>query len=251
MPEGAQECANCGGSLAAADLSSTRDKDVPPPAPPYSPGRPGSPMRRGTPLQRLLARVRGILFTPRAEWDVIAGEPVTARDLYIGYVAPLAAAGAIASLIAAAFVGVSVPFEERSRLGLGPATVGAVAHFILTFAIVFGAAKIVDWLAPTFGGQRDRMRALQVTAYSFTPAWVAAALAIVPTLSAIATVIGLYALYLLYLGLPTLMHAPVDKSLGYTVVVVICTFALMVIVAIATGLLLTAFAPIETGALRV
>jgi hypothetical protein len=251
MPEGAQECANCGASQTVAALTSSREKDVPPPAPPYSPGRPGSPMRRGTPLQRLLARVRGILFTPRAEWGVIASEPVTARDLYVGYVAPLAAVGALASLIAAAFVGVSVPFEDRSRLGLGPATIGAVAHFILTFAIVFSVAKIVDWLAPTFGGQRDRMRALQVTAYSFTPAWVAAALAIVPTLSAIATVIGFYALYLLYLGLPALMHAPIDKSLGFTVVVVICTFVLMVIVAIATGLLLAAFAPIETGALQV
>ena len=251
MPEGAEECAKCAGSNAAAALSSVQEKDVPPPPPPYSPGSPGSPVRRGTPLQRLLARVRGILFTPRAEWDVIARERVTTPDLYIGYVAPLAAVGAIASLIAATFVGVSVPFEDRSRLGLGPATVGAVAHFILTFAIVFGVAKIVDWLAPTFGGQRDRMRALQVTAYSFTPAWVAAALAIVPTLSAFATVIGLYALYLLYLGLPALMQAPVEKSLGYTVVVVICTFALMVIVAIATGLLLAAFAPLETGALQV
>ena len=251
MPEGATQCAKCGAVRSDATTSSRIPKDVPPPPPRYSAGVPESPTAPATPLQRLLLRVRGILFSPRSEWRVIATETATSADLYLRYVAPLAALGAVGSMIGAAFVGVSVPFEDRARLGLGPAAVGAVVHFILTFAIVFIVSKIVDRLAPTFGGTRNAMRALQVTVYSFTPAWAAAAMAIVPALSAIAMVIGLYALYLLYLGLPALMQAPVVKSLGYTVVVVICTFMLMVIVAIATALLLAAFSPVDTGTIRV
>ena len=101
------------------------------------------------------------------------------------------------------------------------------------------------------GGRRDARRALQVTAYSFTPTWVAATLVVVPALGAIAAFIGLYGLYLFYLGLPALMRAPADKSLGYTVVVVICTIVLTIAVALATGILITLLAPGETGTVQV
>jgi hypothetical protein len=133
---------------------------------------------------------------------------------------------------------------------LGGAVAGALVHFVVTFVIVFGVATIVNALAPTFDGRRDRLRALQVTAYSFTPAWVAASLTIVPALGAIATLIGLYGLYLLYIGLPVLMHSAVDKSLGYTVVIVICAVVLSVAVTMASALLLDMYiAPEDAGAL--
>jgi hypothetical protein len=198
----------------------------------------------------LIARVKGILLAPRSEWRVIASEDPTPADIYLRYVAPLGAIGAIASIVGAALLGVSMPFEDNVRLSLPAAIVGTLVHFALTFAIVFVVANIVDRLAPTFGGTRASMRALQVTAYSFTPAWVAAVLAIVPALGAIAGFIGLYGLYLLYLGLPVLMHAPVDKSLGYTVVVVICTLVLTIAVALTTALLLGTFVPAQPGTVQ-
>jgi hypothetical protein len=226
-------------------------KDLPPPPPEYAspPPRPADRSGLGS-LGRLAARVKGILFAPRAEWPLVAREDTSAARIYLAYVAPLAAIGALAAIVGAAYVGVALPFENVARLRPGAAVVGAFAHFLLTFATVFVVALIVDRLAPTFGGQRDARRALQVTAYSFTPAWVAAALAVVPALGAIAGFVGLYGLYLLYLGLPVLMHAPADKSLGYTVVVVICTIALTIAVALSTGILITLFAPSETGTVQ-
>jgi len=249
MPDGATKCANCGTPASVAPNHVA--KDVPPPAPKYAapPPRPGDRTSLGA-LSRLAARVKGILLAPRAEWPVVAAEDTSAGRIYLRYVAPLAAIGAIASVVGAAYVGVSLPFENVARLHVGAAVVGALAHFLLTFAVVFVVALIVDRLAPTFGGQRDPRRALQVTAYSFTPAWVAAALAVVPALGGIAGLVGLYGLYLLYLGLPVLMHAPADKSLGYTVVIVICTIVLTIAVALTTGILIAIFAPPETGTVQ-
>ena len=43
-------------------------------------------------------------------------------------------------------------------------------------------------------------------------------------------ILGLYSLYLLFLGLPALMKAPEDKALGYTAVVMICALVLFVVV---------------------
>ena len=42
---------------------------------------------------------------PGAEWRVIASDPTSARDIYLGYVAPLAAIGIIAAFIGSTVIG--------------------------------------------------------------------------------------------------------------------------------------------------
>jgi hypothetical protein len=240
VPEGATICGNCGTSIAAGapETAAGAPGADAAPAPPRSGGAGPTP---GTTTGAALAsfvidRVKALLLTPRTEWPRIADEPTTAQDIYLRYVAPLVAVGVLASLIGGVLIGIPVPMLGTVRLGLGAALGGAILHFVLTFVAVFVVAMIVDALAPTFGGQKNALRALKVTAYSFTPAWVAAILTIVPALGFIAALIGLYGLYLLYLGLPVLMRAPEDKALGYTVVVVLCAIVLNIVVAALTGL---------------
>ena len=187
-------------------------------------------------VNRLVERVKAILLRPRTEWPVIADEASTAQDIYLRYVAPLVAIGVIASFIGNVVVGMPVPLLGTIRLGIGAALGGAIVHFVLSFISVFVIAMIVDALAPTFGGTKDPLRALKVTAYSFTPGWVAAILTILPMLGFLAALISLYGLYLMYLGLPVLMRAPNDKALGYTVVVVLCAIVLGIVVSAVTGL---------------
>ncbi len=42
-------------------------------------------------FNKLFARVKGILLTPKTEWPAIASEPTTVADLYKGYIIWLAA----------------------------------------------------------------------------------------------------------------------------------------------------------------
>ena len=102
--------------------------------------------------------------------------------------------------------------------------------FGLSFLQVFLIAWLVDTLAPTFGGQKDSLAALKVTAYSLTPGWIAAVLNVIPILGVLGILAALYGLYLLYLGLPVLMRNPKEKSIGYTVVLVICAIVLSALV---------------------
>jgi hypothetical protein len=252
LPDGATFCAVCGaptddGASPSAPPEPSRygpKFDVPPSAPAY--GRAlgsGPPPAAGTASGRLIARIKAILFSPKREWIVIAGENPPPAHVHLRYVAPLAAIGAIASLVGSAFVGIPVPLHGMVRLSLPAAFAGALLHLAMTFITVFVVATIVDALAPTFGGQKGARRALQVTAYSFTPAWVASVLTIFPALAPLAGLLGLYGLYLLYLGLPLLMRAAPDKALGYTVVIVLCTVAVSVAISIASGLVLSALLP--------
>ena len=49
-----------------------------------------------------------------------------------------------------------------------------IVNYAVSLPMVYVMALIVDALAPSFGGQKDRLQALKVIAYSSTAVWVAA-----------------------------------------------------------------------------
>ncbi|HEX3632291.1 MAG TPA: YIP1 family protein [Casimicrobiaceae bacterium] len=183
----------------------------------------------------VFARVKAILLMPSATWPVIAAEPSAAGAIYGRYVAPLAAIGVVAALIGHTVIGYNVPLLGHMRIGIVAGLGEAILGYLLSFVSVFVIAWLVDVLAPTFDGQRDPLRALKLTAYSYTPAWVAGVLQLVPALGVLALLAGCYGLYLLYLGLPVLMRCPQEKSLGYTIVLILCA----IVVSVAIGVLST------------
>jgi hypothetical protein len=180
----------------------------------------------------LVARVKGILLSPKSEWEVIDTESTTTSALYTGYIIPLAAIPAIAGFIGLSVIGYSLlgsPYKQPMAAGLER----AVVQFVLALAGTFVLALIIDALAPTFGGQKNQIQALKVAAYSSTASWVAGIFMILPMLS-ILGILGLYSLYLLFLGLPTVMKAPQEKAMGYTVVVIVCAIVLYVVIGAVT-----------------
>lgn len=183
----------------------------------------------------LIARVRNILLTPNQEWQVIDREAAETGDLYAGYIAPLAAIGPIASFVGMAMIGVRLPLVDHSfRVPLGSAAVYAVAAYALSLISIFVLALVIDALAPTFAGKRDRAQALKVAAYASTASWIAGVFALVPFLSFLG-LLGIYSLYLLYTGLPVLMKTPEEKAPGYTIVVVIAAVVLWAVISFAAG----------------
>jgi len=191
------------------------------------------------------ARVRNILLTPNTEWPAIAEEPTPPGDLVTSYVIPLAAIGAIAGFIGGSIVGMSLPFLGTYRVPIMTGLVGAVLAFVFAIVGVFILAFIINALAPTFGAQQDSNKAFKVAVYSYTPAWIAGVLQIVPALGILGVIAALYGLYLLYLGLPALMKCPKDKAVGYTAVVVVCAIILSFVVTTITALVV---APAGLGA---
>ena len=63
----------------------------------------------------LVERARRIVMQPREEWPVIAAETATVRDLYTGYIMPLAAIGPAASFIGLSVLGIRLPFAGTIR----------------------------------------------------------------------------------------------------------------------------------------
>jgi len=170
----------------------------------------------------LLARVKAIIMTPRAEWPAVASESSDA--LALRYVAILALIPALARLIGGWLIRGYTPFL--------PALIGAVVAYALSLAVVFAVALVVDRLSPKFDGQRSHSNALRLTAYSFTPVWLAGIFLLVPGASFL-VLLGLYGFYLMWTGAPLLMQVPRDKALLYIVAVAACAIAFDVAVRVA------------------
>jgi hypothetical protein len=185
---------------------------------------------------KLIARVKGILLSPRTEWPLIAAEPASIGSLYTGYILILAAIPAVIRFISSSLIGVAVPFLGYYRVDIGTGLTIAVVTYALSLIGVFIVALIVEALAPTFTGEKNRVQALKVVAYSYTASWVAAIIGIIPGLGLLSALVGLiYGLYLLNLGLPFTMKCPPEKSIGYTVVTIIAAIIVGIVLNLVIG----------------
>jgi hypothetical protein len=172
---------------------------------------------------KLVERVRALLLTPRLEWKVIEQEPKTSSDLFIDYVAILAAIPEVARFIGQSFIGDYAPIV--------PSLVRMVVVYLLTFVMVYIIACVINLLAPRFGGQKNFSNSLKLSVYSHTPLWLAGIFLLIPGLNFL-LILGLYGLYLLWTGLPLLMQVPDEKALPYAAIVTACALVPAVVLAI-------------------
>jgi hypothetical protein len=176
----------------------------------------------------LVERVKAILLSPNTEWPVIEREPDSVRDIFVNYVAILAAIPAVCGFIGTAFVGFSL-MGTTIRVPIGSALISAIIGYVLTLVGVYVLALLVDALAPTFNGVKNMNNAIKLVAYAATPSWLAGVFALIPSLSFLG-IVGLYALYLFYLGLPVMMKSPREKTVVYTIAVVVVGIIIGVII---------------------
>jgi hypothetical protein len=184
----------------------------------------------------LVERAKNIIMQPKAEWAKIATEPHTVQGLYTQYVMILAAIPAVASFIGLSLIGYS-GFGVAYRVPIGSGIAYMVVGYLMSLATVYVLALIIDALAPSFGGQKNFNEAIKVAAFAPTASWLAGIFNIMPALS-ILGLLGLYSLYLLYTGLAPLMKSPPEKSIPYTVVIIIAALVLAVVAGAIAGLVL-------------
>ena len=184
----------------------------------------------------IVDRAKNIILTPKTEWPVIAGEEPVAGQIVSGYVIPLALIPAVATMLGYGLVGRGMFTSFSMGIAL------AIVSFVVAVAGVYLTAFVIDYLAPNFGSQKNFGRSMQLVAYSYTPAWVAGILTIIPVLGVLVLIASLYGLYILYLGFPHTMKTPQDKVVSYMVVsIIVLIIVYFVLTAILTMIVLGIF----------
>ncbi len=183
----------------------------------------------------LLQRVLDILMRPRDTWLQIDAEDGNPARIYLGYLVFLAAIPAVAGFIGYSLIGVGA-FGISVRVPVVQGLVSMVVGYVLSLAMVYVLALIANMLAPRFQAQQDMGSAFKLVAYASTAGMLGGVFSILPSLAMLGLLAALYSVYLIYSGIPVLMKAPQEKTVGYTAALVVCGILAGIVVGLATSL---------------
>ena len=165
----------------------------------------------------LINRAKNMLITPKTEWVVVAAETPNAGQIVMGYVVPLAIAGAIAAFIGFGLIGLGF-LGSSTSWGLFYALILLINSILSVYITAF----VVDALAPSFGSEKNFGRSMQLVAYGATPTLVAGLFMILPVLAGIILLVAVvYCIYLWYIGLAPVKKTPEDKQVAYLIVSIV------------------------------
>jgi len=185
----------------------------------------------------LIERIKNILLKPTTEWETIKKEDHMVSDLFTQYALKLAAIPAISGLIGFTLFGYSYGFGSY-RPPFGSNLKWAISMYVMSIVGVYVLAFIIDFLAPTFGSKKHLPTSMKIVVFAYTAAWVGGIFNLVPALSILGAIAGIYSLVLMYKGLQIVKEVPKNKMVGYFVTVIIASL----IVYGVTGAIITRFA---------
>ncbi len=166
----------------------------------------------------IFKRAINIMFKPKSEWDAVAKETPRIPMLIFGYALIFSIITVVSMLIGYGLVGrrfhsIFGGFTWHRDFYSG--TIESIVFILGAFTAIIVGALIINILAPAFKSEKNFGRALQLTTYSFTPVFFAGALYVLPFLSVLANLTGLYGIFVLLMGLPVMMKTPKNSQIGY------------------------------------
>jgi hypothetical protein len=183
----------------------------------------------------IVERAKAMVLSPAAEWRRIEPESGDAGYLFANYAAFLAAIPPICEFLRRGVFGWAGPRFHHMHHGFFSSLFGGIVHYLVTFAVLYAMAVIIDALAPTFSAFKNQQNAMKLAVYSMTPVWLAGVFALIPGLAFLRLLALLYAIYVFWLGLPILMKSPAGKTGPYALAVVVSAIILLIVVSAIVG----------------
>ncbi len=194
-------------------------------------------------MKALFEKIRDLIFKPKQTWEAIDQDPVTTKQLVYAYLLPLAAIPAIAFFLGYSILGIRIPFSGVYRMVWWQALITALTGYgvaiLSTVALAHGISRMAAW----FNSTPDLNSGYKLIIFCYAPFWVAGVLYIIPNLSVIVMIAGLYGLYLLFLGIPRIMHPPENRATVYGITAIVVTIVIHVLLSQITRFVLQFFGP--------
>ncbi|MEI6124157.1 MAG: YIP1 family protein [Bacteroidota bacterium] len=162
----------------------------------------------------IFKRAINIMFKPKKEWEIVAKETPKIPMLILGYALVFSIIPLLALIVHDSFIVYQFTFHYYFQGTIFGVFDGFMFMISAMAAIIVGAI-IINALAPAFKTEKNLGKAMQLTTYSFTPMFFAAAFYLIPYMSFVANLAGLYGIFLLLIGLPIIMKTPKNTQIGY------------------------------------
>lgn len=187
----------------------------------------------------ILNHLWGIYAHPKEEWHTIDER----HESYFYSLSHIAIVSLIPSLVcyyASAHLGWSIGVGELIKLSKQSAMLLSVGMYFGLMTGVIALAILIHELAKIFDSSPTYTQSLELAAYTATPLFMVGFSAFYPALWFVMVVgfAGLaYSVYLLYSGVPILMHIPEEKGFIYSSSVVTCGLILLVVLMVGSVIL--------------
>ena len=189
----------------------------------------------------ILNHLWGLYAHPLEEWQTIDNRHESMK-YSLSHIALIALIPCIMGYISSVHIGWRIGTSDVAFLTHESALLIGVAMYFALIMGVFALAYLAHWMAVTIGAKPTYTQTLELAAYTATPLFMSAVSAVFPELWFVVTV-GMaalaYSVYLLYTGVPILMHIPEERGFIYASSVVTCGLVLIVIIMAGTAILWT------------
>ncbi|WP_258807196.1 Yip1 family protein [Pseudidiomarina sp. CB1] len=189
----------------------------------------------------ILNHIWGLYAHPREEWKSI-DERHESLPYALSHILLIALIPCAAAYYASAHLGWSIGAREATFLTQTSALSMSVAMYVGIIAATFALAYLIHWMAKTFGASPTFTQSVELAAYTATPVIMSGVAALYPELwfVTMAFLAGIaYSVYLLYSGVPILMHIPEERGFIYASSVVTAGLILLVILMVGSAIVWT------------
>ncbi|WP_087019932.1 Yip1 family protein [Thaumasiovibrio subtropicus] len=178
----------------------------------------------------LLDHLVGLYTHPKQEWHTI-DEKHEGIGASLSHLLIVAILPPVCAYISSVFIGWQIGVGDPIFLTAGSAIFMAIGMYIALVSGVFALGYLTYWMSRTFGSEPEYTQCFEVAVYTATPLFMSALGAFYPHIWFLMMVglVGLsFSVYLLYTGVPILMHIPEDRGFIYASSVVTCGLVLLV-----------------------
>ncbi|KKD01443.1 MULTISPECIES: Yip1 family protein [Photobacterium] len=178
----------------------------------------------------ILGHLFGLYTHPKKEWHNI-DEQHEGMQSSLSHIMLIALLPPIFAYISSVFIGWRVGAVDPIYLTPSSALFMSIAMYFALIGGVFALAYLTYWMSHTFGSTPTYTQALELAAYTATPLFMVSIAALYPQLwfLMMAGLVGItYSVYLLYTGVPILMHIPEERGFIYASSIVTCGLVLLV-----------------------
>lgn len=193
----------------------------------------------------MIEHIPGLLFNPIRQWQKL--EPLSGRATNLLYVFVMAVIPALAWYHGTSAVGWRVGSGDVTRLTEDSALRLVVLFYLAMVGAVVVIGYFIHWMAANYGAHSTVPKGITIAGLTATPLFLAGAIGVMPLLS-IALPLGILALgwslWLLYTGIPIVMHVPRDRGFVFaSAVVAVCMVILIAMMCLSVILWDMGFAP--------
>ena len=177
--------------------------------------------------------IPGLMFNPRKQWQTIAALDDEKIKRLLPFPIIMAFLPVLAFYIGSTKVGWTVIGEDVVRITEASAIPLIVLFYMALLGAIIFIGLMISWMSETYQTVPFPIKGVVLMGYACTPIFLAGAFAAYPIWwldIMLGTLAAVYAIYLIYMAIPIMMHVPWDRGFLYASAVFMIALVYVVVV---------------------